>query len=279
MKNFFKNKFFYIMTVVALAVAIVPTVLYSMGLTFIFRDMVGMVLTPMQKVFHAAGDAVDGFAAYFYKFDTLVEENMALKEEVAALQAQIYDNKEMEEMYAWMSDFLDMKRQNTDYQMTAATVTGRESGNYSSVLTLDTGSGAGIAVGMPVITATGLVGQITEVGYNWSRVTTILEAQSAVGAYVERTGESGLAEGDIQLTGDGLVKLQYLADDTTVQEGDRILTSGFGDVYPRGLVIGYVQSMESNPYTRTKTVYVQCVAPVSDVSDVMIITDFTLYAE
>jgi len=50
-------------------------------------------------------------------------------------------------------------------------------------------------------------------------------------------------------------------------------------VYPRGLVIGYVQSMETNPYTRTKTVYVQCVAPIYNVSDVMIITDFTLYAE
>ena len=279
MKQFFKNKFFYIMTVLALLVTIVPMVYHNMGVTFVFRDAVNVLLTPMQKVFHAAADAVDGFTAYFYKFDALVEENTALKQEVASLQAQIYDNREMEEMYAWMSDFLEMKRQHTDYTMMAATVTGRESGNYSSVLTLDTGSGAGITVGMPVITAEGLVGQITEVGYNWSRVTTIVEAQSAVGAYVERTGESGVAEGDIQLTGDGIVKLQYLAADTAVEIGDRILTSGYGSVYPRGLVIGYVQSMETNPYTRTKTVYVQCVAPIYNVSDVMIITDFTLYAE
>ncbi len=279
MKQFFKNKFFYIMTVLALLVTIVPMVYHNMGVTFVFRDAVNVLLTPMQKVFHAAADAVDGFTAYFYKFDALVEENTALKQEVASLQAQIYDNREMEEMYAWMSDFLEMKRQHTDYTMTAATVTGRESGNYSSVLTLDTGSGAGITVGMPVITAEGLVGQITEVGYNWSRVTTIVEAQSAVGAYVERTGESGVAEGDIQLTGDGIVKLQYLAADTAVEIGDRILTSGYGSVYPRGLVIGYVQSMETNPYTRTKTVYVQCVAPIYNVSDVMIVTDFTLYAE
>jgi len=279
MKQFFKNKFFYIMTVLALLVTIVPMVYHNMGVTFVFRDAVNVLLTPMQKVFHAAADAVDGFTAYFYKFDALVEENTALKQEVASLQAQIYDNREMEEMYAWMSDFLEMKRQHTDYTMTAATVTGRESGNYSSVLTLDTGSGAGITLGMPVITAEGLVGQITEVGYNWSRVTTIVEAQSAVGAYVERTGESGVAEGDSQLTGDGIVKLQYLAADTAVEIGDRILTSGYGSVYPRGLVIGYVQSMETNPYTRTKTVYVQCVAPIYNVSDVMIVTDFTLYAE
>ncbi|MBQ3591407.1 MAG: hypothetical protein II979_05650, partial [Clostridia bacterium] len=70
-----------------------------------------------------------------------------------------------------------------------------------------------------------------------------------------------------------------LPSETAVQVGDRILSAGTGDVYPRGLVIGYVQSLESNPYTRTKNVYVQCIVPTSDVSSVMILTDFTLYAE
>ncbi len=278
MKQFFKNRFFYIMTVLALLVTIVPMVFYNMGVTFVFRDAVKVMLVPMQKVFQSAADAVDGFAAYFYKFDALVEENIALKEEVAALQAQIYDNKEMEEMYAWMSDFLEMKRQHMDYQMTAATVTGRGSGNYSSILTLDVGSSSGVAVGMPVVTAAGIVGQITEVGYNSSVVTTLVEAQAAIGAFVERTGEAGLAVGDIQLTDKGLVRLN-LPSGTAVQVGDRILSAGTGDVYPRGLVIGYVQSMESNPYTRIKNVYVQCVVPTSDISNVMILTDFTLYAE
>jgi len=279
LKQFFKNRFFYIMTVLALIATIVPMVFYHMGVTFVFRDMVNIVLTPMQKLFNTAADAVDGFTSYFYKFDALVEENVALKKEVAELQAQIYDNKEIEQMYAWMSDFLELKRQHTDFQMTSAAVTGRESGNYSSMLTLDVGSGAGIAVGMPVVTAEGIVGQITEVGYNWSRVTTIVEAQSAVGAYVERTGEAGVAEGDFQLTGSGLVKLQYLPADSGAEAGDRILSSGYGDIYPRGLVVGYIQSVEVNPNTRTKTAYVRCAVPAAEVSDVMIITEFTLYAE
>lgn len=278
MKQFFKNRFFYIMTVLALLVTIVPMVFYNMGVTFVFRDAVNVLLMPMQKVFHAAADAVDGFTAYFYKFDALVEENIRLKEEVAGLQAQVYDNKEMEEMYAWMSDFLEMKRQHMDYRMTAATVTGRSPERYSSMLMLDVGSSAGISVGMPVVTANGIVGQITEVGYSWSRVTTLVEAQAAIGVYVERTGESSTAMGDIRLTDDGLICMSMSAD-TTVQIGDRILSAGSGEVYPRGLVVGYVQSIESNPYTRTKDVYVQCAVQMADISNVMIITDFTLYAE
>lgn len=275
MKQFFKNRFFYIMTVLALLVTIVPMVFYQMGVSFVFRDAVNVLLTPMQKVFQAAVDAVDGFAAYFYKFDDLVEENIALKEEVAELQAQIYDNREMEEMYAWMSGFLEMKRQHMDYSMTEASVTGRASGTYSSMLKLDVGTGADIAIGMPVVTESGIVGQITEVGYSSSMVTTLVEAQSAIGAYVERTGEAGIAQGDIQLTEKGLVKME-LSSDTTVQIGDRILSAGTGDVYPRGLVIGYVQSMEVNPYTRTKTVYIQCAVATAGLSHVMILTDFTL---
>ena len=122
------------MTVVALLVAIVPTVLYSMGLTFVFRDVVGIALTPLQKVFNYATDSIDGFASYFYKFDELVEENNQLREQVSELKSQIYDSAEIEEMYIWMSDYLEMKMRHTDFQFLSAAVTGRESGNYSKVL-------------------------------------------------------------------------------------------------------------------------------------------------
>ena len=174
MKKYFKNKFFYIITVLTLLCTIVPTVYYQMGITFPLRDTLNTLLVPMQKLFLAAADAVDGFTGYFYKFDALVEENAALKEEVASLQAQIYDNREIEEMYAWVSDFLEMKTEHMDYTFTAAAVTGRENGNYASILTLDVGEGAGITVGMPVGCPQGLVGRITEVCICLYRVTTLL---------------------------------------------------------------------------------------------------------
>jgi len=279
MKQYFKSKFFYIITVITLLLTIVPTVYAHMGVTFIFRDAVNILLTPMQKVFNAAADAVDGFTAYFYKFDALVEENAALKEEVAALQAQIYDNREIEQMYAWMSEYLEMKIQHTDYTYLAATITGREIANYSSILTLDVGSGAGITTGMPVVSAQGVIGQITEVGYNWSRVTTLVEPQSAIGAFIERTNENGILEGDLARAETGQCILNYLPADADVQVGDRILTSGYSDVYPRGLVIGYVEAVETNPYTRSLSAVVGLSAPLAELNNVMIITDFSLYAE
>jgi rod shape-determining protein MreC len=276
MKRFFKNKFFYIMTVIVLILTIVPTVFYSMGLTFVFRDAVGTILTPLQKAFNYAAEGIDGFTAYFHRFDELKEENAALKERVTELEAQIYDARELEDAYAWLSGFLDLKVQHTDFRMMPASVTGRESGNYASVLTLDVGSAAGIRRNMPVITPVGIVGRVTEVGYNWCKVTTIAEAQSAVGAFIERTDDVGIAEGSFDLSFEGLCSLNYLPADASVEEGDRVLSSGYGSVYPRGLVIGYVEEVGVNPYTRTPDVKVRCAVDFSSLTSVMVITDYTV---
>lgn len=278
MKQFFKNRFFYIVTVAALIVAIVPTVFYSMGLTFFLRDAVNTILSPAQKLFNYAADAIDGFSSYFYKFDELVEENARLKEEIADYQSQIYDSKELEEMYIWMSDFLELKMQHTDFTLEEASVIGRESGNYSKVLTLDVGSTSGAELGMPVVTSDGVVGQITEVGLNWSKVTTILESGSSVGAYIERTKESGVCTGSFALSSDGIVELKYIPSESSVTVGDRVMTTGYGSIYPRDLVIGYVESVEPDPYSRSLNVKVKCAAEYGEMTKVMIITSFESHA-
>lgn len=279
MKQFFKNKFFYIMTVLALLLTIVPSVFYSMGLTFVFRDAVCVLLTPMQKVFNYATEAVDGFAAYFYKFDELIEENNTLRERVAELEKQNYDAAELEERSAWMSNFLEMKTQHTDFKMLSASVTGRESGNYSKVLTIDVGTGAGVTLNMPVVTSEGIVGRITELGYNWAKVTTIVEPQSSVGAYIERTEDAGICEGKFGLAADGLCRMSYLPAEAEIETGDRVLSTGYGSVYPRGLVIGYVETVGINEFTRSPDVTVKCAVDYSELTQVMIITDFEIYVE
>lgn len=279
MKNYFKSKFFYIITVITLIVTIVPTVFCSMGLSFVFRDMVGIVLTPAQKLFNYAAEGIDGFVSYFYKFDELLEENIRLREQVSQLQSELYDSAEIEEMYEWMSEFLELKMAHNDFELLAASVTGRESGNYSKILTLDVGSGAGVASGMPVITSEGIVGQITEVGYNWCKVTTLVEANSSVGAYVEKTGEAGICTGSFALSSEGLVNFMYLPADAEISAGDRVLSTGYGSIYPRGLTVGYVESVSLNSYSRNLEVTVRSAVDFTDISSVMVITSFEQTAD
>ncbi len=279
MKKYFKSRFFYIITTLALVFTIVPTVLCSTGAGFAVRDAIGVVLTPAQKLFNYAAEGIEGFASYFYKFNELAEENARLREEVSELQTKLYDSAEIEDMYEWMSDFLELKMAHNDYEFLSASVTGRESGNYSKVLTLDVGTGAGVDTGMPVITSEGIIGQVSEVGLNWCKVTSILESSSSIGAYIEKSGDAGICSGSFELASDGIVRLQYLPSDAEVNVGDRVLSTGYGSIYPRGLVVGYVTEVSRDGYSRSPDVKVEVACDFGDISKVMIITNFEQYSE
>lgn len=274
MKQFFKNKFFFIIITLALIAVIVPTVLHSMGVTPIIQNAIGTVFTPLQKVSNYVTEAIDGFSAYFYKFDRLREENNQLKEQIADLQSKVYDADNLEKMYDWMSGFLEMKIAHTDYKFLAASVTGHENGNYSRILTLDVGSSSGVKLNQPVVSSDGIVGRITEVGLNWCKVTTLTQANSSVGAYVERTKVSGVCTGDFSRASEGICSLNYLPADSDVAVGDRVLSTGSGSVYPEGLVIGFVESVITDPNSRGLSVGVRCACNFTELSKVMIITSF-----
>ena len=148
-----------------------------------------------------------------------------------------------------------------------------------SVFTLDVGTDVGVTKDMPVVTSDGIVGYVNEAGTNWCKVLTIIESASSVGAYVQRTGEVGLIEGDFDLRLEGLCKLTYLATDSNVEVGDRVLSSGLGSIYPRDLVIGIVERVESDTFSRSVTAYVRPSANLEDLSRVMVIKSYETVRE
>lgn len=279
MKKSFKSKFFIIMLCIALALVIVPSVLSLMELSDYVGSAVTYILSPFEKAMSKVTDAVTGFSDYFTEFDRLKEENEALKSEIAELKDKYYRIEDIEATNKWLYDYLEIKREHTEFDFAMAEIVGREVGNYMTVFTIDVGTDAGVTENMPVITADGIVGYVTEAGSNWSKVLTILESASSVGACVEQTGELGLLEGDYNMREDGLCKLIYLASDSKVAVGDRIISSGLGSIYPRGLIIGYVEATEYDEYTRSVVAYVRPAADLENISRVMIIKSYETVAE
>ncbi len=274
MRDFFKSKFFTVIVIITLIMVIVPSVFGVMGVGRYLSDGVNIVLTPLQKLFSSVTDAVDGFVSYFTEFDRIVEENEKLREQNAEMRQKISAAEEAEQMNDWLFTYLELKREHTDYTLQDATVTGRESGNYKIVFTLDKGRAQGIKVNMPVVTPDGIVGYVSQVGTNWCRAVTLLQNGGSIGAYVERSGEIGVVKGDYTLSLDGLCKMEYMAADADIKVGDRILSSGLGSVYPRGLVVGYVESVEEDASSRALSVTVRPCADLTDISRLMIITKY-----
>ncbi len=274
MNTFFKSRAFAVLLTLLIILSGVPTILTAMGQGSYVRDCAMVVVTPLMRAASAIGNSFRGFAEYFTEFDRLREENKVLSERVKALEKQVYDAKLLEDENAWMRTYLGAKRANTEYSFCDANLIGREAGKYISSFTLDRGSASGIKVGMPVVTDDGVVGRVCEVGFTFCRVSTIINYDSSIGAYIDRSGEVGIVSGSFERRRDGFCVLEYLPFDADVEVGDKIFSSGLGSVYPRGLFVGEVKEVTGDPNNHTKIAVGAPAAVLENITKVMILTSY-----
>ena len=108
-------------------------------------------------------------------------------------------------------------------------------------MTIDCGSDQGVSVNMAMVNDQGLIGRVTEVSSNWAKVRAIVDGQSSISAIVERTRDNGMIKGNNTFTTeDGLCQMINLPLDSDIVVGDRIITSGLGEIFPKGIPIGEV---------------------------------------
>lgn len=237
------------------------------------------IMYPFQWLTSRAGDGIAGFFQYFEDVDKLRDELDSLKAENESLKGELVDAEIVQDENAWLYQYLSMKVENPDYALCAATVTAVTSvtgagGDYLTSLTLNRGSTAGIAAGMPVVTGRGLVGVVSEVGPNYCRVTTMLNPSAAVGVITSRAGERGLSQGDYALVQNGQAIVRQMREGADVAVGDILLTGGQGSVYPYGIPIGRVEAVSANAYSRTTEATVTPFVDFSDLSQVLIMTEY-----
>ena len=255
--KFFKSKFFIICAAIALAIAIVTSMLSVLGYSGILRGALKTVATPFEWCGTTVANAVNGFVGVFSEYDNLKEENEQLKAQLAELQDEKYENTVLREQNDWLKSYLDVKSYIPDVNITDATVIAREAGNYATVLTINKGYAHGIRKNMPVITESGVFGSVSECGIDWAKVVSIVETASSVSVYSERTGVTGVVSGDTALRTDGFCVMTYIAANADIKVGDRIFTRGNGSVYPAGLLVGEVTEISADEATRTLTAVIK----------------------
>ena len=279
MSGFFKSKAFFVLLTLIILLGGIPTILSAMGQSNVVKDVCMAVVSPVLKGARYIGNGFLGFGEYFSEFDRLKIENKALSDKVKEFEGLVYDAELLKEENDWMRSYLGTKRAHTDFVFCDANVIGSDGGQFTSSFTLDRGSSSGILEGMPVVTDDGVVGRVTEVGLTFCRVSTIINYDSSIGAYVDRTGALGLVNGDFEMRLDGLCRLEYMKFDADVEVGDKIFSSGLGSVYPRGLFIGEVTEITGDKYNHTKIAVIKPAADLSRLTKVMILTDYTVSTE
>jgi rod shape-determining protein MreC len=127
------------------------------------------------------------------------------------------------------------------------------------------GSSSGVVPGSPIAVPEGLVGRLVTVGATVSRAQLLLDASAAAGARIVKTGELGVIRGD----GRGGLRLNNVATTSRVAPGDEIESAGIDGIYPRGVPIGRVASVERG--SMFLEIRVVPAAPFSRLTDVLVL--------
>ncbi len=272
----FRSKFFIICLICAILLTLVPTLIAAFGGTDLLRSALGTVSKPFTMCASGIANAFNGFTRVFTDYDDLKAENEALREELKEYKNKEYNEEILREHNSWLSEYINLHSANPKFSLKDAKVIGREADNSSTVLTLNRGTVHGIKRNMPVMTSAGLLGHVSEVGLDWCRVVTVIETSSSVGVYTDRGSVLGVVEGDAELRREGLCKMTYIESDSNILPSDKVFTAGGSDsIYPSGLLIGSVSSVDVDPSTGE---IVATVSPAVDfnalskITDVMIIT-------
>ena len=161
----------------------------------------------------------------------------------------------------------------------SAEVIARSPGDWADTLTLDKGSSSGVNKDDLVTTVDGMLGFVSEVTDNTCEVTSITDPKMQCGALITRTRETAIAEGDYNLMTRGALRLSYLREDSKVVVGDTVETSGRGGVFPKGILIGTVESVQPEESGLSYYAVIKPFVSVDSVSSVSIITEYTDTAE
>lgn len=232
------------------------------------------VLTPIRSGFSALTRQAERYYNYIFHYEALEAENAYLKQRINEMENEVRSADSLQRENERMRELLNLSEEHEDYSFCAAYVVSWDSSNWRSSFTIGKGSNSGLATGMVAVTEYGQVlGLLTEVGPNWATVTTILDSAMEVSACIASTGYPGVVQG-AYATGDaGLLRINYLPSEAVLRNNDQVVTTG-STVYPKDLIIGYVENAGFDETGVAKYAILTPAADFDNLEQVFVITDY-----
>ena len=202
------------------------------------------LLAPFQRAAAWAGAQVQGVVANVQDILTVHQQNQLLRSEVEQLRVQNVQANEYAAENIRLRELLGYTQSARQFDLVMARVIGREPTTWTRMIVIDRGTQHGVQKNMAVITARGLVGTVTDAGPISSKVQLILDPRSAAGALVQRSRVAGVVKG----TPDDAMhpRMVNVPKSQDMAVGDIIVTSGFGGIYPKGIMVGTVSAVKND---------------------------------
>lgn len=236
------------------------------------KTVVGDAVTPMQVGINKLGSYFTSKLDYLKNIDDLLAKNKELSEKLDKIS---YENKLLLQGKYELDDFrklYNLDQTYADYPKVAARVISKETNNWYSEFKIDKGSDDGIKPGMNVMAGNGLVGIITKVGRNNSRVRSIIDDGSNVMGMLLDTSDTCVVKGNLKLLDEGHIEVTDIKKGSVVKDGYEVVTSYISPKYHPGILIGYISNIKVDPSNMTESGYLTPAVDFSKLDMVLIIT-------
>jgi rod shape-determining protein MreC len=226
------------------------------------------VIVPIAKVTHFFSGGVRGGWSNYVALWHVRQQNEDLLRQLAQIRLQqaaqvedVLEGRRLQALVNFRSHYIS--------STVAAQVIGTSGTDQSHMLLIDKGADAGLKPDMPVITPDGIVGKLRDVFPHSAQVLLISDQTAGAGVILESTRIRAILKG----TPSGRIQIGNLTADSRIQPGEKVLTSGGDQVFPRGLPVGTVESIAPDPDHQPYTaIRIQPAAKLTQLEEVLIIT-------
>jgi rod shape-determining protein MreC len=230
------------------------------------EDFLVEVTAPIQAVVRDGVARVEKVWLDYLYLVNLREENRRLRERMETLEREKQRHEEMIAASTRLAELLNLK-ETLDDPVTGAQVIGVDPTGWFRSVIVNKGKLDGVRVDMPVVSARGVVGRIVSVSPHYAKVLLIIDQNSAVDILVQRSRDRGMVKGMFT----EVCRVDYLVSTSDVAVGDVVITSGLGGVFPKGLLVGQVTSVDETPGELFKEVLVKPAVDFSRLEEVLIL--------
>ncbi len=234
------------------------------------KNVTQFTMTPFEVIgnvvmapFTGIGNVASNLTASKKTLSELEEENKLLIARNAELEEQLQADQRLQGLLKIRGTY--------DLKTLGAKIISAPQGSWADIVTIDVGSNSGVSTGMPVMDSYGVIGQISSVSATTSQVRLMTDENSRISAMIQKNRVQGILRG----SANGTVKLTLVPIDTDVAIGDLIVTSGLGGIYPKGMPLGKVSSVEKPDGSLYATIVVEPVSKVHQAEEVLVVTSLT----
>ena len=239
----------------------------------ISENVVNTILSPFQSAITSISNVTKKIGVISWEMVTVYEQNKMLRSEVEQLRQRDVNVNEIMAENTRLTNILNYKNAVKQFDTAVAKIISYDSSNLTNSITINLGAKDGMQKNMPVITPQGLVGTIVAVYAHSAKVQLILDPRSAVGAIIQRPESRviGIMQGSVGVQ--TLAKMLNIPRDADVVVGDNVLTSGYGGLYPKGIVIGEVVEVTNEAGGLLKYATVKTAVDFYRIEEVLVIVN------